>query len=209
MPILVENINIMCDFGVFRLPSELLRIEATAQSSLTRLSLCLQEDFYDCSSDEGFEQYMQPLLSISGFPRKLWAQASRSGTEPSLNNEGSDIDQERLFELPGDDTRSQSAPANLSEGAKQPLKNRLFKRPPFGKSVPGGLNTFGRVMTSGSDGSSTKSRESMERGSQGSLNVAISPSLTLGSRDVSFVSGTSNTDLGQEEEDVFDVPKQQ
>jgi predicted acylesterase/phospholipase RssA len=70
-----DQIRNMCESGTFE-PLN-LTIDAADKSSTTRLSLCLQEHDYRVgegySSNKTPESGVEPLLSISGFPRNLWA----------------------------------------------------------------------------------------------------------------------------------------
>jgi hypothetical protein len=79
VPILQEKIDEMCERGIFQLTSA-LTIEAANISSITRLSLRLQEHVYYLGEGYGLSttqrHSMEPFLSISGFPRNLWTAGS-------------------------------------------------------------------------------------------------------------------------------------
>ena len=141
VPISIDNINDMRRLGIFRLSSE-LRIEATSQSSLTRLSLCLQQ--YGYQSDANFFGQVasdDPLLSISGFPRRLWVghgqfPAAEDDDEGDLENEearaGEGEEVEGLAELPTTaDASLHSSSSHEGDTAPprlQEKKSAFFKR---------------------------------------------------------------------------------
>lgn len=85
------DVKAMSEYGSFKFRSE-LRIEGAFQSSLTRLSIRLQEQHYHYRSSytAAQTQRMEPFLSISGFPRKLWAQ--NICPTPVDNEPGSDLE---------------------------------------------------------------------------------------------------------------------
>jgi hypothetical protein len=81
IPITAATIEEMCSRGLFNLGTP-IRLRSATQSSLTRISLCLQEREYPHSDDKSSsERY----LSISGFPRSLFA-ADTTELPPHVNN---------------------------------------------------------------------------------------------------------------------------
>ncbi|CAJ0552466.1 Ff.00g064450.m01.CDS01 [Fusarium sp. VM40] len=92
VPIPTETIHNMCNAGFFTLPSE-LHIDAGYQSSVTRLSLCLEPYVPTYGGDISYRQNpAHPLFPISGFPRVLSAQHSLHSVhlEENLGSEGED-----------------------------------------------------------------------------------------------------------------------
>ncbi|KAJ4123018.1 hypothetical protein NW768_010010 [Fusarium equiseti] len=70
----VHTIYEMCYSGTFRLPTNIV-IDGSHESSLTRLSLCLQPGGYSYSQvSDPSHRSVNPSFSISGFPRELFAQ---------------------------------------------------------------------------------------------------------------------------------------
>ncbi|KAF4461479.1 hypothetical protein FALBO_11730 [Fusarium albosuccineum] len=82
VPIPTETIDNMCHLGFFKLPTS-LNIDASHLSSMTRLSLCLQPDGYHYHQRQGsLHNSTKLLVSISGFPRELFAQDNLSPPQP-------------------------------------------------------------------------------------------------------------------------------
>jgi hypothetical protein len=80
IPITAATIEDMCNRGLFNLVGAPIRLRSATQSSLTRISLCLQEREYPHLDDKSCsERY----LSISSFPRSL--RAADTTTEPLLS----------------------------------------------------------------------------------------------------------------------------
>jgi hypothetical protein len=72
--ILIQTIQQMRSSGTFRLPSHLI-IDGRHESSLTRLSLCLEPEGYILSEiPSSFHRSRNSSFSISGFPRELFTQ---------------------------------------------------------------------------------------------------------------------------------------
>lgn len=87
----------MCYSGTFRLPTNLV-VDGSQESSLTRLSLCLQPGGYSYSQvSDPSHRSVNPSFSISGFPRELFAQ----DTPLSPRAAAVDVDEdESPYELP-------------------------------------------------------------------------------------------------------------
>jgi hypothetical protein len=81
IPITAATIEDMCNRGLFNLGTP-IRLRSATQSSLTRISLYLQEREYPHSDDKSSSE---PYLSISGFPRSLFA-ADTTELPPHVNN---------------------------------------------------------------------------------------------------------------------------
>ena len=88
-----DKITDMCSRGRFSL---YLQIDALYQSSMTRLSLCLQPDSYGPYHDP-----MEPLLPISGFPRELCTQDNISARLDEDDENDSDDENDGISELAG------------------------------------------------------------------------------------------------------------
>lgn len=196
--LMIQDIKRMCDSGVFQLPSQ-LKIQAVSESSITRLSLRLQNDFYYCQDDNGVGQVrMEPFLSISGFPRRLWV-LNGHPSQSSHHDEGSDGN-EGVHELAGAEVRSQSVSDALSEiGTSSPSSlGKMFRLPGFGRSAPPVvLASTGRTGTSSPD----PSKEIMERLSRESPGLDSRPYPRLSSESASsasnigIVGGMKDVDL--------------
>ncbi|KAH6886261.1 hypothetical protein B0T10DRAFT_576010 [Thelonectria olida] len=154
VPIAPSNINNMCNLGIFQLSTE-LKIEAAHQSSTTRLSLRLQEDPYRSSSMYSSVQdpSMGSLLSISGFPRKIWARGVMAVTPDKEEPNG---EEEVLPKAVGE-----PVPEMLVEeaAALRGKKMRLFG--PFSRSRRKSPLPAGDPGSPSSDGKLHKTRDSI------------------------------------------------
>ncbi|VTO87220.1 unnamed protein product [Fusarium graminearum] len=114
----VDTIEKMCYTGIFRLPSHLI-IDGSHETSLTRLSLCLQQNGYGYShASSPFESSVNPSMSISGFPRELFVQYDPLSPRAAVEDED---DGEGPWELPGSD-----GPSPASDVPK-PSRRGLFR----------------------------------------------------------------------------------
>ncbi|EKJ74391.1 hypothetical protein FPSE_05462 [Fusarium pseudograminearum CS3096] len=114
----VDTIEKMCYTGIFRLPSHLI-IDGSHETSLTRLSLCLQQNGYGYSQESSpFESSVNPSMSISGFPRELFVQYDPLSPRAAVEDED---DGEGPWELPGSD-----GPSPASDVPK-PSRRGLFR----------------------------------------------------------------------------------
>lgn len=114
----VDTIEKMCYTGIFRLPSHLI-VDGSHETSLTRLSLCLQQNGYGYShASSPFESSVNPSMSISGFPRELFVQYDPLSPRAAVEDED---DGEGPWELPGSD-----GPSPASDVPK-PSRRGLFR----------------------------------------------------------------------------------
>ncbi|CEI60194.1 hypothetical protein FVEN_g6376 [Fusarium venenatum] len=89
----IDTIENMCYTGIFRLRSHLI-IDGSHETSLTRLSLCLQPGGYSHSHPS--QRSVNPSMSISGFPRELFYQDDPLSPRAAVED---DDDSEGVFEL--------------------------------------------------------------------------------------------------------------
>lgn len=115
----VDTIEKMCYTGIFRLPSHLI-IDGSHETSLTRLSLCLQQNGY------GYSHAVNPSMSISGFPRELFVQYDPLSPRAVVEDED---DGEGPWELPGSD-----GPSPASDVPK-PSRRGLFRNKSIHHSI--------------------------------------------------------------------------
>jgi hypothetical protein len=126
VPIPVETIENMCYAGIFRLPSHLI-IDGSHETSLTRLSLCLQPGGYSYShTSNTFLRSVNPSMSISGFPRELFVQDDPLSPRAAVEEED---DGGGPWELPVSDGTS---PANE---VPKPSKRPLFRNKSLHHSI--------------------------------------------------------------------------
>ncbi|RGP77832.1 hypothetical protein FLONG3_4008 [Fusarium longipes] len=122
----VDTIENMCYTGIFRLPSHLV-IDGSHETSLTRLSLCLQPGGYSYSqASNPFLRSVNPTMSISGFPRELFVQDDPLSPRAAVEYED---DSGGPWELPVSDGTS---PANE---APKPSKRPLFRNKSLHHSI--------------------------------------------------------------------------
>lgn len=191
----------MCELGIFQLPSE-LTIEAAYESSITRLSLCLQEHPYHLgdgfSSSTTQRPSMEPFLSISGFPRKLWT----AGSGQFFTSIGED-EEEDIGEI-GQAISTESPPVPeiyFGRGEAVPrlreTTSRLFGRRAFSWSSR--QSSSPRLP----DGSSP-SRDSRSWGSRDSMDRGLMDlsRISSGSDDARFQPASFNTSMDEELEEL-------
>lgn len=127
MVIPIQTIQQVRSSGEFRLPSHLI-IDGRHESSLTRLSLCLEPEGYILSEiPSSLHRSRNSSFSISGFPKELFTQDNLLSPR-ILDDEAGD----------GKELRELEANDNLSLGTevqKESVRRRLLCRALFGNAA--------------------------------------------------------------------------
>lgn len=166
IPIVPETVQNMCDRAFFRMPTY-LGINGSFQTSLTRISLCLQPQAYGQTYEYGSvvnTSFVEPYLSISGFPRELWTHDDPLSPTLNAEDEKEELGSPRTAEHP----ITTQAPRSLSDPAGEtPTLSRKMTRL-FRMSTPLGTWTGSNSETQSvtslaiSDGESGGIRESTD-----------------------------------------------
>ncbi|KAM5355310.1 hypothetical protein ACJ41O_001956 [Fusarium nematophilum] len=182
VPIPPETIETMCHLGIFQLPTN-LEIDGSSQSSLTRLSLCLQQEGYRHHHNRSlFQGSIGPLFSLSGFPRELFAPEALSS--PTMLQEEPGSDCEEISELPAVEISPPAVQANgSSSDDADPSRSPSIGERLWGRGNGGGLYKSLSQLSMRSKASIPGEKE-MEaghgRGAQ-SVDLGSSPRLGAGS----------------------------
>ena len=185
-----DAITDMCNRGRFL---HHLHIDALYQSSMTRLSICLQPDSYGSYRDP-----IEPLLSISGFPRELCTQDTIPSNLDEVGESDGDGDVSELSATP---VLPPLPHANTEpDTSRLQGPRRLFNRRRLKSDQESGLYkskkwSTARIPTREKSTSTllqaTKSKENIETSSIDLLDAASSKS-TVSSGDTRFSADQTN-----------------